>query len=300
MLQATKSSKISEFDVTERVKVTDPRCVQQEVKNILSARFPNKDLSIVDKAFDYFIDCYSGEHDDYHAVETPYHDIHHVMDVTLATVRLMDGHERQLQTLSPLGFDKVILGFIVALFHDSGYLRYSDDYEADHGAEHTPIHVSRSGSFIARFLNEQGMSDWVSVAQTLVQFTGIEQKIETLTFEDPAWLTIGYMIGTADLIAQMSDKHYAQKCHAHLFAEFSIAGMTQKEASDGSIEVIFANGDDLLKKTPAFIQDAIDNRLCKSFNKVFEYAAVYFGGRNLYMENIEKNKADIIKINANN
>lgn len=297
-MQSIQNHSHDEFDVTDMVKVTDPRSVQTEVKRIISARFPNNDLSIIDRAFDHFVLCYSGEHEDYHAVETPYHDIHHVMDVTLASVRLMDGYERKQN--KPFGFEKIILGFIVALFHDSGYLRYSDDYKATHGAQHTPIHVSRSGLFLERFLKENGMADSINIAQTLVQFTGIEQKVETLQFEDPSWLTIGYMIGTADLIAQMSDRHYAQKCYLHLFKEFKIAGMTEKKASDGSVEVIFENAEDLLKKTPAFIQDAIENRLCKSFHRVYEYAAVYFGGRNLYMENIERNKSEIIKLTTQN
>lgn len=294
MLQIIENHSHGEFDVTDLVKVTDPQCVRVEVKRILSERFPKEDLSIVDRAFDHFVLCYSGQHNDYHAVETPYHDIHHVMDVTLATVRLMDGYARK--RINTLDFEKVILGFVVALFHDSGYLRYSDDYVAQHGAEHTPIHVSRSGLFLERFLKENDMAASVKVAQTLVQFTGIEQKVENLQFADSAWLSIGYMIGTADLIAQMSDRHYAKKCYLHLFKEFKIAGMTEKKSSDGTVEVIFEDADDLLKKTPAFIQDAIENRLCKSFHKMYEYAAVYFGGRNLYMENIERNKSEIIKL----
>jgi len=298
MMQTIANHSHGEFDVTDSVKVTDPRCVQTEIKRILSARFPQKDLSMVDSAFDHFVLCYSGKHVDYHAVETPYHDIHHVLDVTLASVRLMDGYEKKQQ--NSLGLEKIILGVIVALFHDSGYLRYSDDYESKHGAEHTPIHVSRSGLFLARFLKENGMEDFITIAQTLVQFTGIEQKVESLTFKDSGWLTIGYMIGTADLIAQMSDRHYAQKCYVHLFKEFTIAGMTEKTGTDGKVEIIFEDADDLLKKTPAFIQDAIENRLSKSFHKVYEYAAVYFGGRNLYMENIERNKSEILKLTAQN
>ncbi len=297
MLESVEKAHDSEFDVSARVKVTDPDCVQKEIKLILSRRFPQADLSIVDQAFAYFSYCYSGEHPDYHAIETPYHDIQHVLDVTLATVRLMDGYELKHPEKS-LGFERVRLGLIVSLFHDSGYLRYSDDYKTRHGAEHTPIHVSRSGLFIERFLKEHGLSEYSSIASTLVQFTGIEQKIEALQFEDNTWLTIGYMIGTADLMAQMADRLYVQKCHAHLFTEFSIAGMTQRKASDGSVEVIFADADDLVKKTPAFIQDAIENRLSKSFHRVYEYAAVFFGGRNLYMESIEKNRSEILKLTA--
>jgi hypothetical protein len=298
MLQKIENSSVNEFDVTAHVRVTDPDSVQFEIKRVLAELFPEENLTIVDASFDYFKYCYSGQHEDYHAVETPYHDIHHVMDVTLASVRLMAGHEIKHKDDS-LGPQKVILGFIVSLFHDSGYLRYSDDYEANHGAEHTPVHVTRSGLFLERFLKANDMAECIDVAQTLVQFTGMEQDVDALKFEDKSWLKIGYMIGTADLMAQMADRLYAQKCHSHLYTEFSIAGMTEKKASDGSIEVIYADADDLLKKTPDFIEDALKNRLTKSFRKAYEYAAVYFGGRNLYMESIEKNRAEILKLTSN-
>lgn len=294
MLQTIENQPVNEFDVTAQVKVTEPDSVQKEIKRIVSTRFPDDDVSIIDTAFDYFNYCYSGKHPDYHAVETPYHDIHHVMDVTLATVRLMDGYEIKHPD-RPLGLERVLLGFIVALFHDSGYLRYSSDYKSAHGAEHTPVHVTRSGLFTERFLKENNKAHLVDIAQTLVQFTGMEQDVDALRFDDSAWLTVGYMIGTADLMAQMADRLYAQKCHAHLFTEFSIAGMTEKTASDGSVEVIYADADDLLKKTPDFIQFALEDRLRKSFHKVYEYAAVFFGGRNLYMESIERNRNDILK-----
>lgn len=286
-----------EFDVLARVKVSDPDAVQKEVKRIFSKRYPDYDLGLIDKAFDYFRLCYSGEHQDYHACEMPYHDIQHVMDVSLATLRIMDGYE-QKHPDAPLGPERAMLGFIVALFHDSGYLRYSSDYASRHGAEHTPIHVSRSGLFISNFLDAHEHTDKVKIAQTLVQFTGLEQKIEDLKFADSLYLKIGYMIGTADLIAQMADRQYAEKCRAHLFTEFSIAGMTEKKALDGSVEVIYASADDLLRKTPGFIDDVIENRLKKSFHKVYEYAAVFFGGRNLYMESIARNRSEIIHINA--
>ncbi len=296
-LKNSKKSSDVDFDVMALVKVTDPDAVQKEVKRIFSLRYPEHDLSLIDQAFDYFRLCYSGQHVNYHSCEMPYHNIQHVMDVSLASLRLMDGYE-QKHPEAPLGPERVMLGFIVALFHDSGYLRYSSDYASRHGAEHTPIHVSRSGLFIGLFLESRGLADKVRIAQTLVQFTGIEQKVEDLKLDDPLYLQIGYMIGTADLIAQMADRQYAEKCRAHLYTEFSIAGMTRKKALDGSVEVIYASADDLLRKTPGFIDDVIENRLKKSFHRVYEYAAVFFGGRNLYMESIARNRAEIIRINS--
>ncbi len=295
MLQSIDKVTVDDFDVTGRVKVSDPRSVEVEVLAIFRKLYPDADLSLIEKGFDHFIRCYSGEHPDYHGVDTPYHDIHHVMDVCLACARLLAGYEMKHKD-QPLGLEKALLGFICALFHDAGYLRYKDDYETRHGAEYTRIHVSRSGLFLEHFLNDNGLSHLVEVAQTLVQFTGMELEISALKFEDESWLPIGYIIGTADLIAQMADSQYAQKCHSHLFTEFSIAGMTEKETENGEIEVLYSDADDLIRKTPCFINDALETRLKNYFSRSYEYAAVFFGGRNLYMEGIQKNLSKIIEL----
>lgn len=295
MLQIVEKSDVDEFDVTGRVKVTDPRCVETEVLSIFRKLYPNADLSLIEKGFDHFIRCYSGEHPDYHGVDTPYHDTHHVMDVCLACARMLAGYEMKHKD-NPLGSEKVLLGFIIALFHDAGYLRYKDDYETRHGAEYTRIHVSRSGLFLEHFLKENGLAHLVDIAQTLVQFTGMEQEISALKFEDDSWRPLGYIIGTADLIAQMADRLYAQKCYDHLFTEFSIAGMTEKQNNDGKVEVIYADAVELIRKTPCFINDTLETRLKNYFSRSYEYAAVFFGGRNLYMEGIQKNLSKIIEL----
>lgn len=290
MEQKTGGVKQNELDITQQVNVSDPACVLFEIKSIFEKLYPEEDLVLLDTAFYYFAQCYAGQHPDYHACETPYHNIQHVLDVTLATARLIDGYEKK-HTKNCLGSKRAMLGMVVALFHDSGYLRYSSDFESSHGAEYTKIHVSRSGYFIKRFLMEHGLPEWVDQALVLVQYTGLEFEIEDLGFEDALYIQLGYLIGTADIIAQMADKDYIEKCEAHLYDEFLLGGLTHREHEDGSIEVLYASAQDLLIKTPAFINDAITNRLGKSFDKAYEYATVHFGGRNLYMESIEKNIA---------
>src|SRR3990167_2134761 len=47
----------------------------------------------LERAFHDVATLYAGKHPDYQPCDTEYHDIQHVLDVTLAMARLMDGYE---------------------------------------------------------------------------------------------------------------------------------------------------------------------------------------------------------------
>ena len=47
--------------------------------------------------------------------------------------------------------------------------------------------------------------------------------------------------------------------------------------------------EDLIKKMPDFFENTVLKRLTNDFHSVYQYAAVHFGGRDLYMEGIQKN-----------
>jgi len=290
------------YDVSASINLMDSHEVQNEVRQILRQRFSGEDLNIIDEAFDHFRSCYAGNHPSYYQVETRYHDVQHVMDVSLAMLRLIEGYFMR-QESKLLTFEQVLVALIVALFHDSGYLRDRSDHARKHGAEHTSQHVSRSGVFIKDFLLDTTLEKYTDIAVILVQFTGIEKSIENLQFheshsENQQWLMLGYMVGTADLIAQMSDRNYAQRCQTYLYEELFIAGLTEITQENGESKVLYANGKELLIKTPDFIKETVETRLKKSFHSVFEYAAVYFGGRNLYLEGIENNRLNILTLLA--
>ena len=53
-------------------------------------------------------------------------------------------------------------------------------------------------------------------------------------------------------------------------------------------EVVFQSGDDLVRKTPAFFDSAV-NRLEYELGGAYNYAATHFGGFNLYMHAATKN-----------
>jgi hypothetical protein len=50
----------------------------------------------------------------------------------------------------------------------------------------------------------------------------------------------------------------------------------------------FASGEDLVRRTPGFYQNAT-KRLDLQLARAYEYAARHFGGRNLYLDEMQKN-----------
>jgi hypothetical protein len=58
--------------------------------------------------------------------------------------------------------------------------------------------------------------------------------------------------------------------------------------SDGDRNVRYASGLDLLRQTPKFMEDTISKRLEGAFNGAYHYVDPLFGGRNPYMETIQR------------
>ena len=97
---------------------------------------------------------------------------------------------------------------------------------------------------------------------------------------------LGFMLGTADVLAQMSDRCYLEKCRDFLYPEFEICGLAGDPRPGGS-KLLYSSREDLLLRTPEFHDKIWKDRLDGYFESVYRYAAIHFGGRNLYMEVIE-------------
>jgi len=276
-------------DITGMVDVTDPKAVAVAVVGIFSRCYPDYDFSIVDRLYEDFHALYSGEFPGFLACETDYHDIQHVLDVTLAMARLLDGYDKSHPSAEQLGPDLAVIGLIVSLFHDSGYIRRKGDSRHLHGAEYTKIHVTRSARFMAEYLPLIGRADLVELCGKLVHFTGYEFQPDEIELADPKHRILGCMVGTADVIAQMADPSYLEKCRDRLYPEFEIGGVARELLDDGSEQVIYASAQDLLVKTPEFIKATITHRLDGHFGGLYHYVAAHFGGVNLYMQSLENN-----------
>lgn len=277
------------MDVTNKVDLSSPGSVEAAVQAILRRRYRHFPAAILRRAFVDLLRLYRGEYPGYHACDTVYHDINHVLDVTLAMARLIDGYEAQCPADRAIGSELALVGMLVAMFHDAGYIRRRADKRHSHGAEYTPIHVQRSARYLREYLPQLGLDKHVEVAAKLVHFTGYEITPDRIELDDERERLIGWLVGSADLIAQMSDPLYIEKCRDHLFYEFEIAGINRYIDESGCEVVRYASPEDLVARTPAFVRRTFAERLDGYFRGAYRYAADHFGGRNLYIEGIDDN-----------
>jgi len=280
----------SDFDITDKIRTTDAIEVSDRVLGLFRALYPRGDARPMARAFEDLSKMYHGKHPDYHPCDTEYHDIQHVLDVTLAMARLLDGYQRDPREQSPLSPELFTVGIVTALFHDVGYLRRRNDRKHRYGAEYTLTHVSRGSKFLLGYMPKIGLKKYARDASVIIHFTGYERDPESIRLSDPVMRRIGEILGTADIIAQMSDRCYLEKCHDRLYPEFVLGGIARRKQPDGKIVVIYKSGKDLLSKTPAFYVNAM-KRLEGKLHGAYHYAEVHFGGRNLYIEEMEKNAA---------
>jgi len=278
----------SEYDVSCLVNTTEPTVVNAEINRIFHELYPTASTVEMDRAFSDLIALYRGQHPSYHACDTAYHDTQHVLDVTLAMARLIDGYERGRVGLEPLDASMFRLGVIAALFHDCGYIRRLDDTQHKTGGELTLTHVSRGASFLRDYLPKIGMGDVAEIAAALIHFTGYETPVAQIKVPTLAYKLLGSLLGSADIIAQMSDRCYLEKCRDRLYPEFLAGGIARKRLPDGKEEILYESGEDLVRKTPRFYQGAT-RRLDADLGGAHKYARNHFGGQHLYMEELKKN-----------
>ncbi len=189
------------------------------------------------------------------------------------------------------------MAIITSLFHDSGYIRHKErDKEFSNGAQFTLHHVSRSADFLRRYLPELGLTGDVAVASMIVHFTGYELDIDNIELDDPRDIICGHLIGTADLMAQMADRCYLEKCRDRLYKEFVVGGVAVEDDGPGAYQVRYKSGKDLLRKTPAFYQQVMRERLHRKFNRVYRYIEVLYDGQNPYIDAIRNNISHLVHI----
>jgi hypothetical protein len=279
----------SDFDVTNRINTTDPVCVKLEVDRIFRSLYARPKAATLNRAFDDMVRLYRGEFPGYAKCDTGYHDMQHVLDVTLAMARLLDGYERSRGEDARHIPERLFeLGVICALYHDIGYIRRAGDTRHRSGAEYTRVHVSRGARFLRSYMPLIGMPEYADVAGQIVHFTGYERPVSSIRVPDPIFKLLGSLLGSADIIAQMSDRCYLEKCRDRLYPEFVAGGIARMRGEGGKEVVLFESGEDLLRKTPRFYQNA-SQRLDVDLGGAYRFAQTHFGGANLYMDAVKQN-----------
>ena len=286
----------SDHDITDDVHLNNANSVHDAVATIFRSAFTKFNEAALKQAFEDCGRLFDGDYPTYLPCDTLYHDKQHTMDMTLALARLINGHERSVAKNERLGAERAVIAIITALYHDSGYIRHEHDHHHFNGAEYTTVHVTRSAEFLKRYLHKIKLGEYAQVTANMVHYTGYEVSPENIRLPDAKWHLIGHMIGTADLIAQMSDRCYLEKCRDRLYPEFVLGGLAVRTDENGNEVVLYESGEDLLLKTPSFYAKEVENRLNRLFNKVYNYEIAHFDGERHYIHGLGKNQAFLKKV----
>src|SRR5690606_19316799 len=147
-----------------------------------------------------------------------------------------------------------------------------------------------SAKFMNYYLPEIGYAHWAPLTAEVVHFTGYEKTFEEIGAKvtDPRDIMLGHLLGTADMIAQMADRCYLEKCRDRLYPEFVLGGVALSVSDNGDTGVRYASGLDLLRQTPQFMQETIVKRLDGAFGSAYRHIEALYDGRNPYMESIQR------------
>ena len=268
------------------VVTKDPTAVEVEVQSAYLTIFPNGDHLFVPKAFGWAIECFTGGYRDYQPVDAPYHDFEHTLQGTLCLARLLRGRHLAGAQL-PITQRMLQLGLLAILLHDSGYLKKRDDTEGT-GAKYTVTHVDRSAQFAAELLGEKGFSPSdIRAVQNMIHCTGLDAKMGVIPFQSELERTVGYALGTADLLGQMAADDYVEKLPV-LYREFAEAARFSKDKKH--FVATYSSAEDLMKKTPRFWKKFVQVKLDRDFGGVHQFLRdPYPDGPNVYLEQTEAN-----------
>jgi hypothetical protein len=171
-----------------------------------------------------------------------------------------------------------------------GYLaKRSSESAVENGAVFTKVHVSRSADFVTAYLPILGFAAEAPTAAKLVHFTGYEMEIDDIQIPDARDRLLGCMVGTADLLGQISDRMYLEKCREFLYREFVLGSIARETGPDGREIVRYSSPDDLILKTPGFYEYVARTRIENKLGGVDRYAEAHFEGANPYQAEIDRN-----------
>jgi len=272
---------LKEHDPTGEVNLRDPAEVGAAIKEMLDLRYGREyDAGLLQQALADLTTAYRGGYPDLMRCDTQYHDLRHALETGLTMARMIDGdfHLAAAGGYAPIGADRALLGIVLALFHDVGLLRHGNEAGLQ-GAELLPVHEERGVEFLVPYLS-------------LTSLTAIAEKAELimptkLIFRiPPDWpqpdKKLASMIATADLLSQMADRCYLEKCRDFLYLEFMAIGLAGKPDSPYPSPAI------LLQKTPTFYTGFVRDRLEHEFAGVHRLIDAHFGGTNPYQMAIQR------------
>lgn len=274
--------------MSRAIDTRDAAAVEDEVHSIYATLYPGTPGDFVRQAFGWATRCFAGGHPDYLPIDARYHDLEHTMQGTLCLARLMRG----LHVAGDAAVQRVRafeLGIVAMLFHDTGYLKERSDTEGT-GAKYTAVHVGRSATFAERFLARRGFTlAEVRAVGNMINCTGISTDLQAIAFQSEQERTLGYALGTSDLLGQMAAPDYIEKLPV-LYQEFAEAA---RNAPAGSAHLFaYKSAEELMRNTPVFWEKYVLPKINGDFRGLYRFLNdPYPDGPNDYLRRIEVNIA---------
>lgn len=283
----------SRFDPTGGVDLEDRHAVETAARAILDRHYAgNYDVALLGKAMDDVVRAYRGEYSGLLRCDALYHDLRHSLETALTMARLLDGYAAQHAPggVAGIAADHALLGVLLALFHDIGLLRRDSEAEL-WGPSLTPIHEERGVEFMHAYLPDTSLAALVGASKLIMATKLVYAMPDSWTAEERR---LASMVATADLISQLSDRYYLEKCRDFLFLEFSAFGLAGKPDSP------YPNSQTLLEKTPAFVEGYLHKRMDVDFQGVRRYLRSHFSGADPWEEAIQRNLGYLKTLLENN
>ncbi|OQX06240.1 MAG: hypothetical protein BWK76_26490 [Desulfobulbaceae bacterium A2] len=288
-LAAVQERKLPGLEDTRRLACGTVEEMYRELRHVYLMINPGLETSFIDLAFYDLRRLFSGQFPGYQASDTPYHDLRHTVSVALALVRLLHGRQVELgQTLTPLTLELAILS---AFFHDTGLIRRREEKGEGSGARFIIGHEDRSITLLRYYCSLHGRSDQeIEQCAQMIRCTNLGLDPCKLPFASEDTRLGGFMLGSADILAQMADRVYLEKL-PHLYQEFQEGGVKGYESSQ-----------DMYRRTTKFAIQVLGQRLSECFDNVSGLMRGHFRTRwgvdgDLYCEAISRSLDYVGKLN---
>ena len=278
----------STCEIHQLTRNDNPDEVWAKTVGIIRHINPAYDFELTRAAFLDVLCLFRGEFPGYCAIKTPYHDLRHTMDVFLCSVRLMHGVHLSGKKLQD---HEITLIMLATLLHDIGYAQ-SQHENSGTGAQFTLTHVGRGIQFMKNYLAEHAYpAEFAVPLECLMNSTNPGIAFDEINFPDKRTRLLAQIVGSADIVGQMSDRTYLEKL-LFLFLEF-------REANFGN----YSSLHDLLSQTKSFYENTRDKKLEGAFKGIYKnlnlhFRAVHGIDKNYYLESIEKNIDYLSKVIA--
>jgi hypothetical protein len=276
-------------DVTGTVPLDDAAAVADAVEGILARAYgaASLDRKTLHAAFAFVERLYTGGEPGWIACDMPYHDLRHARDAALATARLLDGCRIDGCDVA-LESDRAVVTVLLALMHDTGFLRTTAEASRC-GPELAEGHEARSAALAASYLRSTPLAVHADLAPLIMATRMASSPSDLLDGRTAPAVTIGRVLGSADLLCQLADPRYLERCYHHLYAEMLLGRPDAARDRDGRPRFVVADARAMLAGTPVFCERMALPRLREGLAFVARHLAAHFGGRDPYAESIRVN-----------